>query len=94
MSKFRIKFMRVPSLIGGYDGEFYNGMRTGIVWQKFISQAKKSRNDIVLSDILLDDNLFYATCTSMIDFPNQFLQKNELIVLTETYNIIAIGKIV
>jgi hypothetical protein len=47
----------IISLVGGYDGEFYNGMRTGIVWQKFISQAEKSRNDIVLSDILLDDNL-------------------------------------
>ena len=94
MSYFEIEFMRIPSSLGGYDGDFYNGMRVGISWQKFLSKTKQTRNDISLYDIVSDEKkLFSASCKSIIDFPDEYLQKGELIVLMGTYNIIAIGKV-
>jgi len=95
MSKFKIKFITIPSIFGGLQDKLYENIRIGIVWQKYRSENLNNRYDISLTNIQFDEkqNLWEADCHSIQDLPTIWLQKEELIELVNTYNTIAVGKI-
>ena len=97
-TRLQFSFIWIPNSLGGHDGEPYEGMRTTIRWQKYLSEFMKCARDVQWEVIDFDSKTLQgkATCKLTSDklLPAEWLKDGELIEMLNGFRVLAIGRIV
>jgi hypothetical protein len=97
MKDLLIKFVWIPSSLGGHSGPPFEGMRTSIRWQKHLIENSQCMRDVQWSQIEFDVSNGHGTaiCKLAPDtiLPADWVREGELIELVNGYRVLAVGVI-
>ena len=97
MSLFKIQVIVLSKQFRKCQMDLFENMRVGIRWQKYVKESLERRYDVKCSNIVksnYDAEIYSMNCSSIVDFPFDWLKEGELVELLCTYDVLAVGKII
>jgi len=96
-TKLQFDYIWVPGSLGGHSSEPYEGMRTTIRWQKYLTEFLQCSRDIQWETFSFDSETLQgkATCNIISEdpLPEEWLRDGELIELLSGFRVLAVGRL-
>ncbi len=96
-TKLQFDYIWIPSSLGGHSSAPYEGMKTTIRWQKYLSEFIACARDVQWETFSFDSDTFqgHATCSLVSDMPlpAEWLKGGELIELLSGFRVLAVGRL-
>lgn len=97
IKKIKFDYIWIPESLGGHNGIPYEGMRTTVRWQKYLSEFMEDARDVQWEAFSYDSNTLQgnAVCTFTSDgqLPTEWFKSGELIELLNGFRVLAIGRL-
>lgn len=96
-TRLHFDFIWVPNYLGGHSAGPYEGMRTTIRWQKYLSEFLQCAWDVQWETFSFDPESLQgsAICEFKTEepLPEEWLKDGEFIELLSGFHVLAIGRI-
>ncbi len=96
-TKLQFDYVWIPSSLGGHSAAPYEGMRTTIRWQKYLSEFLQCARDVQWESFSFDPQTLQGTAnchlTSEEPLPAEWLCEGQLIELLSGFRVLAIGRL-
>lgn len=97
-NSFHIRFIWIPSELGGRRSDPYSGMRVSIRWQRNIADHLRMQRDVQCLSLEYDPGCFFGAgefcLKSDVPVPDEWLLTDELIEFVDGFRVVAVGKLI